>query len=535
MKPDDPMRNSGLDPEAAHPASEPDTLLQPEAAWWKTAVVYQIYPRSFADSNGDGVGDLPGICQRLDHIRDLGADTIWVSPIFRSPMADAGYDISDYCDVDPLFGSLDDADTLIREAHARGIRVLLDFVPNHTSDQHPWFVESRASRDNPKRDWYIWRDEPNDWRAGIDGGSAWTWDEVTGQYYLHLFLPQQPDLNWRNPQVVEAMHGVLRFWLDRGVDGFRIDVAHCIGKDPTFAGHPRCLAGEPLVNFNDDPFSHEVLRGIRKLIDSYPGDRVLVGEVNIRSTATVAQYYGAGDELHMSFNFPPLDAPWDPIVFRTCVREVEQILRPVEAWPTWVLSNHDNERHRTRYGGSMRRSRAAAVMLLTLRGTPFVFQGEELGLEDTVVTPDTRVDPGGRDGPRGPLPWTAAPPHGWQGQRPWLPFPPDAGALAAQVQWEEPDSMLRLYRSLIAARRESVVLSLGDWTELDSEPELLAYRRSYGGDERVVCINFAARPLPHVIEGDWWIEIDSLPGGQARRYDGILEPEQAVVLRRWRT
>ncbi|MBY4895523.1 alpha-amylase family glycosyl hydrolase [Cupriavidus sp. AU9028] len=535
MKPDDHARQTGLDQQAAPAAGDTDALLQPSAPWWKSAVVYQIYPRSFADSNGDGVGDLPGICSRLDHVRDLGADTIWVSPIFRSPMADAGYDISDYCDVDPLFGSLADADTLIREAHARGIRVLLDFVPNHTSDQHPWFIESRASRDNPKRDWYIWRDEPNDWRAAIDAGSAWTWDDTTGQYYLHLFLPQQPDLNWRNPEVVEAMHGVLRFWLDRGVDGFRIDVAHCIGKDPTFAGHPRCLAGEPLVNFNDDPFSHEVLRGIRKLVDRYPGERVLVGEVNIRSTATVAQYYGAGDELHMSFNFPPLDAPWDPIVFRTCVREVEQILRPAEAWPTWVLSNHDNERHRTRYGGSMRRARAAAVLLLTLRGTPFIFQGEELGLEDTVVTPATRVDPGGRDGPRGPVPWTAAPPYGWTGRAPWLPFPPDAAALAAQAQWQQPDSILQLYRSLIAARRDSLALRLGDWEELDSEPEMLVYRRRLGGDERIVCINFAARPLPYRPHGDWWIEIDSLPGTQARRFDGILEPEQAVVLRRWRS
>jgi len=362
------------------------------------AVIYQVYPRSFADGDRNGVGDLAGLRQRLDHLQRLGVDAVWISPIYRSPMADAGYDISDYCDVDPVFGTLADIDAVIDEAHRCGLRVLLDFVPNHTSYQHPWFIESRSSRDNPKRDWYIWRDEPNDWRAALGAGSAWTWDEATKQYYLHLFLAAQPDLNWRNPQVIEAMHGVLRFWLDRGIDGFRIDVAHCVGKDPTFANHPRCLAGEPLSDFNDQPYSHEVLRGIRRVVDSYPGERVLVGEVNIRSTASVAEYYGAGDELHMSFNFPPLDAPWDPVVFRICVREVEQLLSAPHAWPTWVLSNHDNERHRTRYDGSMRRARAAAVLLLGLRGTAFVYQGEELGLENARIAPHAQVDPGGRDG-----------------------------------------------------------------------------------------------------------------------------------------
>ncbi|WP_312290486.1 alpha-amylase family glycosyl hydrolase, partial [Stutzerimonas nitrititolerans] len=359
--------------------------------WWKGATIYQIYPRSFADSNGDGIGDLNGVLHHLDHLQKLGVDAVWLSPIFRSPMLDAGYDISDYCDVDPLFGSLDDIDRLISAVHARGMRLLLDFVPNHTSDQHPWFLESRSSRDNPKRDWYVWRDQPNNWRAQLNAGGAWTWDEGTQQYYLHLFLPQQPDLNWRNPEVVEAMHGVLRFWLDRGVDGFRIDVIHCTGKDPSFADDPRCLAGEPLANFNDQPYSHEVLRGIRRVVDSYPGERVLVGEVNIRSTERVLQYYGAGDELHMSFNFAPLDAPWEPVMFRTCIRDVELLLAPAGAWPTWVLSNHDNSRQRSRYHGSLRSARAAAVMLLTLRGTPFIYQGEELGLEDAQIGAEDRV------------------------------------------------------------------------------------------------------------------------------------------------
>jgi alpha-glucosidase len=494
-------------------------------------VVYQIYPRSFADANGDGVGDLAGIRQHLDHIHDLGVDAIWLSPVYRSPMADAGYDISDHTAIDPAFGKLDDMDELIAEAHRMGLRVLMDFVPNHTSDQHAWFAESRSSRDDPKRDWYVWRDEPNNWRAALGAGSAWTWDEQTEQYYLHLFLAQQPDLNWRNPEVVTAMHDVLRFWLDRGVDGFRIDVAHCVGKDPEFADDHRCAAGQPLSDFNDQPYSHEVLRGIRRLVDSYPGDRVIVGEVNIRSTQRVAQYYGAGDELHMSFNFPPLDAPWDPVVFRMCIREVEHEFGAMDAWPTWVLSNHDNERHRTRYDGSLRRARAAAVMLLTLRGTPFLYQGEELGLENAVITPDTQVDPGGRDGTRAPIPWVPEPPHGWTGSRPWLPFPPDASQLAAEGASADPGSILQLYRRLIAERRRSPALSIGDWEELPSPPEVLAYARRTGEDTRVVAINFADRPHDFEVDGEWTVAVASHGGGgEGDCYTGKLLGEQAVLL-----
>jgi alpha-glucosidase len=499
--------------------------------WWRGAVVYQLYPRSFADANGDGVGDLEGIRRRLDHVRELGADAVWLSPVYRSPMADAGYDISDHCAVDPAFGRLEDFDALLAEAHGLGLRVLMDFVPNHTSDRHPWFIESRSSRANPKRDWYVWRDEPNNWRASLGAGSAWSWDEPSGQYYLHLFLPEQPDLNWRNPEVVEAMHAVLGFWLDRGVDGFRIDVAHCVGKDPEFADEPRCVAGEPLSSFNDQPYSHEVLRGIRRLVDSYRGDRVLVGEVNIRSTPIVAQYYGAGDELHMSFNFPPLDAPWDPVVFRMCIREVERELTAMAAWPTWVLSNHDNERHRTRYGGSLRRARAAALLLLTLRGTPFLFQGEELGLEDADVGADERVDPGDRDGPRAPLPWRERPPHGWDGARPWLPFPPDAGALSVECQRGDPGSVLYLYRRLIAERRESRALRVGDWEELPSPPEVLAYARRAGDDVRVTAVNFADRPLPLHLDGAWRVAVASDGEGEGGRFGGELDGERSVLLR----
>ncbi|WLG98193.1 alpha-amylase family glycosyl hydrolase [Pseudomonas sp. FP198] len=498
--------------------------------WWKNAVIYQVYPRSFADANGDGIGDLPGLTARLDHLQRLGIDALWLSPVFRSPMCDAGYDICDYTDVDPLFGNLADLDALIAKAHERGLKVLLDFVPNHTSDQHPWFIESRSSRDNPKRDWYIWRDQPNNWRASIDGGSAWTWDETSQQYYLHFFLPEQPDLNWHNPQVVAAMHQVLHFWLERGVDGFRVDVVHCVGKDQSFADDPRCMAGETMVKINDQPYSHEVLRGLRRLVDSYPGERVLIGEVNIRSTAQVAAYYGASDELHMSFNFPPLDAPWDPVVFRMCVREVENDLGPLQAWPTWVLSNHDNSRHRTRYGGSLRRARAAAVMLLTLRGTPFIYQGEELGLEDTQVTAQTRVDPGGRDGSRAPIPWTEQAPHGWSGQAPWLPFAADAGQLSVETQERDADSVLALYRRLLACRRKSLALRLGGWEELPSHPQVLAYRRHCEGDERLVCINFADSEHTFPLADSWRVEIASDGADEGQPFSGRLAAEQALIL-----
>jgi alpha-glucosidase len=504
----------------------------PSPPWWQRAVIYQVYPRSFADANGDAVGDLAGLLRRLDYLSALGVDALWLSPIFPSPMLDAGYDISDYRGIDPLFGCLEDFDQLLAAAHQRGLRVLLDFVPNHSSDQHPWFQESRSSKNNPKRDWYIWRDQPNNWRASIDGGSAWTWDETSQQYYLHFFLDQQPDLNWHNPEVVEAMHEVLRFWLDRGVDGFRVDVVHCVGKDQSFADDPRCLAGEAMVHINDQPYSHEVLRGLRLLVDAYPGERVLVGEVNIRSTARVAEYYGASDELHMSFNFPPLDAPWDPVSLRLCIREVEHQLKPVDAWPTWALSNHDNSRHRSRYGGSLRRARAAAVLLLSLRGTPFIYQGEELGLEDALITPQTQVDPGGRDGSRAPLPWLREPPHGWNGKAPWLPFPPQAAALSVEAQDRDRDSTLQLYRRLLALRKASPALSLGDWQELPSHPQVLAYRRQAGEQQCIVCINFAECAHAFPLSGDWAVAIASDGQGEGQSFSGQLGAEQAVILQR---
>jgi alpha-glucosidase len=509
--------------------------------WWKSAVVYQIYPRSFCDSPGrdprwGGVGDLDGIRRHLDHLGELGVDAVWLSPFFPSPMHDYGYDVADYCDVDPRFGSLADFDRLLLEAHERGIRVLIDWVPNHTSHEHPWFVESRSARHNPKRDWYIWRDgdpsrPPNNWVAAFTGGPAWTWDGATGQWYLHQFLPEQPDLNWANPEVVDAMHATLRFWLDRGVDGFRVDVIHGVGKDPALPDDPPELAGVPHSSINDEPETHDLVRAMRGLVDAYPGDRVLVGEVYLLDTTKVATYYGEGDELHLAFNFPPLYAAWEAESWRAQITKAETEFGPRGAWPTWVLSNHDNPRHRTRYG-SGDRAAAAAVLLLTLRGTPFLYAGEELGLEDAVVPAERRVDPGGRDGCRAPIPWDPTERHGWTTAQPWLPWPPEPHVRNAATEQGDPASMLHLYRRLLAARRRSPALQLGTIGLLPSPAGVLAYERVAAGDRRRVLVNFTGEPVGVPVDGDWWVEVASQGAGdgEGEPFTGTVPASAAVLL-----
>jgi len=470
--------------------------------WWREGVVYQIYPRSFADASGDGVGDLEGLRARLDYLQWLGVDAIWLSPIFRSPMADFGYDVADYRDVDPLFGDLATFDALLADAHARDIRVLLDWVPNHTSDRHAWFIESRASRDSARRDWYRWRDgspdhPPNNWPAAFGGGPAWTWDEATQEWYLHTFLAQQPDLNWDNPEVVAAMHDTLRFWLDRGVDGFRADVVHLIGKDPALpdvaalhsAGGHLSVVGQ-----HDYAGTHALLRGIRGVLDEY-GDRMIVGEVNLSETELIRPYLGEDDELHLAFDFASLWVPWEAAAWRERIEHVEEIMGA--RWPTWVFSNHDQPRIRTRLGGSEARARAALLMLLTLRGTPFLYAGEELGLEDAEVPPDRVVDPGGRDGCRAPIPWTADSGHGWPAE-PWLPWPPEPAARSVATQRADEGSFLTFARALLAARRASPALRLGSLELLEDVPgDVVAYDRVHGDDRRRVWIDFGASPGPH--------------------------------------
>ncbi|MDQ3896780.1 MAG: alpha-amylase family glycosyl hydrolase [Actinomycetota bacterium] len=505
--------------------------------WWKSAVFYQIYPRSFADSDGNGIGDLEGIRRHLDHLEWLGVDAVWICPFYRSPMTDFGYDVSDHCAVDPRFGTLEDFDRLLADAHARGIRVIVDWVPNHTSDRHPWFVEARSSPASPKRDWYVWKDgpgrgpggRPNNWKAAF-GGDAWTWDGATGQWYLHLFLPTQPDLNWRNPEVEAAMHQTLRFWLDRGVDGFRIDVVQGLTKDPSFPDDPPDQV-LPHAAVNDCADTHGVLRGIRRVADAYGGDRVLVGEVYLLSTRTVAGYVGKGDELHLAFDFTPLYEPWDAAAWRGRIAEVEAEFGAVGAWPTWTLSNHDNPRHRTRYGGGERRARAAAVLLLTLRGVPFVYYGEELGLEDAVVPPARVVDPGGRDGCRAPLPWDGGPDHGWPGEEPWLPWSPDPDTRNVASLRADESSILHLYRRLLAARRASPALQTGSVTLLDGPDGVLAYERRHGDDVRAVVVNLTARAAAVDLDGRWAVEVDSDGETEGQAFSARLGGDAALVLR----
>jgi len=503
-------------------AAAKDPHDRPERPWWQGAVFYQIYPRSFLDTDGDGVGDLEGIRRRLPYLARLGVEALWISPFYRSPMADYGYDVADHCDVDPLFGVLDDARELVRDAHEHGLRVVVDYVPNHTSDQHEWFIDARSSRTSAHRDWYVWAGDdpaapPNGWMSFFSGGPAWTWDAATGQWYLHLFLPEQPDLDWRNRDVVDAMHDVLRFWLDMGVDGFRIDVAFLVGKDvPLRADAPRPAPS---------PYTHEVLRGVRRLLDDYPRDRVSIGEIYIMSTRAVAEFYGRNDELHLNFNFPPLYAAFEEPAWRACIDNVVDALDPIGAWPTWVLSNHDNPRHRTRYG-SADKARAAALLLLGLRGTPFLYAGEELGLSDAVVPPERRADPVGRDGCRAPIPWEAGPGHGWPVDDPWLPWPPEAPAAHAAAQEADPASSLHLYRAALAARRRSPALRHGDFRWLEAPPGVLAFARGSGADQVDVVVNMTGGEVR--FPGAYELLVASAPGQAEWR--GVLGAWSAAWL-----
>ena len=471
--------------------------------WWQTATVYQIYPRSFSD------GTLAGISSRLDYLQWLGVDALWLSPIFASPMADGGYDVSDFCAIDPQFGTLAHFDALLADVHARGMRLLLDWVPNHTSDQHEWFQESRGDRVNPKADWYVWRDEPaNNWLASFPRGEpAWSFDEQRGQYYLRCFLKEQPDLNWDNPEVVTAMHDTLRFWLDRGVDGFRMDVVHLLGKDLDLNDPPICeerVWGH--VPYNDQPITHTHLRNIRALLDDYgratSQPRVSVGEVYLLDEEAMSSYHGDGDELHLCFNFRFLWAPFDAAELRSRIARTLGVLRAQGAWPTWVLSNHDVPRHRQRYDGGELQARMAAIMLLTLPGTPFLYQGEELGLVDADVSAADMVDPGQRDGCRAPIPWDAAALHGWTAdalRKLALPFPPEADTRNVAQERVDKNSMLNFYRRLLHLRRTTPSLNgagLGpdSFRLLDGSTDLLAWERSDGAETWLTYINPTDQP-----------------------------------------
>ncbi|HYO43465.1 MAG TPA: alpha-amylase family glycosyl hydrolase [Candidatus Limnocylindrales bacterium] len=519
-----------------------------DAPWWRRGVVYQVYPRSFRDSDGDGIGDLPGLIERLDHIASLGVDAAWLSPVFRSPMRDFGYDVSDYRDIDPVFGTLADADRLIAEAHARGVRLVLDFVPNHTSSDHPWFLDARSSRDAAHRGWYVWRDPapgggpPNDMTSAF-GGPAWTLDEATGQYWYHSFLPGQPDLDWRNPAVREAMLDHLRFWFDRGVDGFRIDVLWMIAKDegPWLDGTldvPGVVAGRPggdprkALEHGDGPAMDTLLVELRKVADAYP-DRVLIGEVYMEP-ARLVRYYGPdGRGAHLPFNTALITLPWEAGPVRAAIEAYEAAL-PAFAWPNWVLGNHDQARVATRVGAAQ--ARVAAMLLLTLRGTPTVYYGDELGLPDVPVPRTRVVDVAGRDPERSPMPWTTGPGAGFTTGEPWLPITDDLATFSVEAQARDPRSMLALHRALLALRRAELALNVGDWAAADGPQGVVAFDRWVDGGTRFrVLLNLRSETVPVPVDGAWSVGLstgmDIEPG---TRVEGAVElrADEGLVLRK---
>jgi alpha-glucosidase len=465
-----------------------DTVALPMASvarpWWQRAVLYQVYVRSFADSDGDGVGDLRGIVDRLDYLEWLGVDALWLSPVTISPDRDWGYDVADYTDVQPAFGGLAALDELVARAEARDMRVIVDIVPNHTSDRHPWFEEARSARDSPRRDWYVWADPkpdgspPNNWRSTFGGDSAWMLDDRTGQCYLHNFLPEQPDLNWWNDDVRNAFDDVLRFWLDRGIAGFRIDVAHGIVKDRELRDNPDPAISTYNANRED---VHEVLRRWRGVVDEYEPQRVLLGETWVMELDRLARFYGSGeDELHLAFNFPFTFSDLDADALRGIVEATEAAL-PERAWPVWMLSNHDIVRFPTRMaGGDERRARAALFLLLSLRGTPVLYYGDELGMPQAVVPAEKERDMAERDGARTPLPWNGD----WDA--PWLPLSADVASVAEQR--DDPDSFLNFARSLIEQRRANPDLVEGAYESLPAPEGVWAFRR---GEQTTVAVNLS--------------------------------------------
>lgn len=528
-------------------------------AWWQEAVFYHIYLRSFMDSNGDGLGDIPGLISRLDYLKgtpnSLGIDAIWLSPFYPSPDKDFGYDVSDYQEIDPRFGNLTDFDQLIAEAHQRGIRIMIDLVFNHTSDQHPWFKESQSSRNNPKRDWYIWRDPPpgkrwpNNWES-IFIGKAWEWDEVTQQFYYHMFLKEQPDLNWRNKEVQQALMQTVRFWLERGVDGFRLDVFNLWFKHPDLPDNPpkvglRGYDRQTHIYDVDQPEMHPALTKFKNILDAYP-DSVSIGEFLGDDTKIAASYCGE-DKLHMAFNFNFTWCRWNPAKFQETILDWEAVLR-ASGWPCYVLSNHDGpRRHVSRYGKHHpdEVAKVAAMMLLTLRGTPFLYYGEEIGMLDVPLRRSQLVDPisrryfpfHSRDQGRTPMQWDSTPQAGFTAGKPWLPIHPNFESHNVSNQLSDPHSVLSFYRKLIQLRRETSILRRGHFVPLQFKPKSgLAYLRSEGDHHVFIGLNFRAKPsrirfdqeLPH---DTWELGLSSHPNSAAHLSGNeiTLKPFEAVL------
>jgi alpha-glucosidase len=487
----------------------PSTAHSGSSDWWNSSVIYQIYLRSFQDTNGDGIGDLQGIVQRLDYLVWLGIDAIWISPFYPSPMADFGYDITDYTNVDAQYGTLEDFDWLLHQAHARNLKVILDFVPNHTSIKHPWFQASRSSKTNPKRNWYIWQDAkpdgsaPNNWHSCSNGnvdGSAWTFDAQTEQYYLSSFSPMQPDLNWRNPEVRAAMLNAMRFWLDRGVDGFRIDMLDFFVKDEQFRDEPFGVDGSryefatALYHLNQ-PETKQYIREMRQVVKAYP-ERVLIGEINyFLPLDNLAAFYGNGDLLDLPFNFRLTFLPLQARVIREFIDAYETALPP-HAQPNYTLGNHDRPRV-SRHGHA--RARLAAMLLLTLRGTPFLYYGDELGMKDVEIPLEKAQDPWriketglSRDPARTPMQWSAESWAGFSTVEPWLPIDPNYSTLNADVQAKDPLSLLTLYKQLLALRRRTPALYCGSYHALEiASEDCFVYLRQYDQQQVMIVLNFS--------------------------------------------
>jgi len=487
--------------------------------WWKKGVIYQIYPRSFMDSNNDGVGDIKGIISKLDYLNDgtensLGIDAVWISPIYKSPMKDFGYDISDYGDIDAIFGSMDDFKLLLQEAHKRNIRIIMDLVINHTSDEHPWFIESRKSKDNPRRDWYIWHEDrgkkPNNWVCSFEMKNAWWFDNHTKEYYLGTFTRHQPELNWRNPDLRKAVYEMIGFWLDLGVDGFRMDVVNWYIKDDQYRNNPWKLSFNPIdvqkhLYDRNRPETHDICKEIRVITDQYE-DRMLVGEIYTNDAGEAVSYHGKGnDELHMAFNFSFLFQRWSARGFYKNITEYYNLL-PADAWPNFTLSNHDQPRHYYRYRDGKytdARAKVAAALLMTLRGTPFIYYGEEIGMTCEKIARKDLQDPlgkkgwpviRGRDAERTPMQWDDSQYAGFSKAKPWLPVNSDYRHKNVNAQSKDKNSLLTFYKSLIWLRKRSNALSIGDLEFIDKEPgEVLIYKRKYGDEEVNVVLNFSKR------------------------------------------
>jgi alpha-glucosidase len=521
-----------------------------QPVWWKQGIIYQIYPRSFQDSNGDGIGDLQGIIARLEYLVELGVDAVWISPIFPSPMADFGYDVANYTDIDPMFGDLATFDRLVTEMHRRNLKLILDYVPNHSSDQHPWFAESRSSRTNPKRDWYIWRDgkpdggPPSNWVAEF-GGSAWQWDERTRQYYYHAFLPEQPDLNWRNPEVMRAMLDVLRFWLDRGVDGFRVDAIHHLHEDVELRDNPpnpEWKAGmSPArrllrVHTIEQPEVHKAVAAMRLVANEYRGDRLLIGEAYLPIDRLVAYYGSDLSGFQLPFNFHLISRPWKPRAIRDLIESYEAKL-PEGGWPNWVLGNHDKPRLASRIGRAQ--ARVAAMMLLTLRGTPTIYQGEEIGMTDVPIPRERVRDPWefnvpglglGRDPERTPMQWDASPHAGFSSSEPWLPVASDYRSVNVAAQSADRKSMLSLYRALISLRRSEPSLSIGSYRTVAATDRVLSYERNDDARALRVALNMSSESEEVELRGRVLVSTSREREEETLRGRVKLQPDEGLVL-----